>query len=466
MAFYGVSQYRAAYRSGALSPVQAVGDHLQCAKALSKSVNAVSAVDPAALAQAEDSAARYRAGEGVRPLEGMPVIVKDSYHVKGLPRWHGTAVHPGAVSDHDSEPIARLREAGAIVAAKGTMPDMGMLASGLSSQFGIVRNPWDPAMSPGGSSSGVAAALASGAFAFGLGTDIAGSVRLPAGHCGLAAIKPTQGRIAYSPASTMRSSGVMARSVADVVAGLMAVGRAAATDPWCLPGRFEPVPFEAVAARLPRVGVVCDMGYGTPAEPVVTEAVHAAALRLERAGFRAESVSPGLSDADFDNADLVFKAHAAAEVRASERPAAVLPLVASWLEGADAVPMADYEDAMAGLLATVGKLQARLGAYDFLISPVVPVAGFPAESPGPGDETQLLHHASFTAWFNQTCQPAAVYRETDDAARCLPVGVQVVGRRFDDAGVLAVAQYLESTRESVAPFPCLEGVPSYEDIDR
>lgn len=466
MAAFGISDYRAAYRAGALSPVQIVRDHAACADVLSDTVNAISAVNRAAEAQAEESAARYRAGEGIRPLEGVPVIVKDSYHVKGLPRWHGSAIHPGTCSDHDSEPIARLREAGAIVVAKGTMPDMGMLASGLSSQFGIVRNPWDVSMSPGGSSSGVGAALAAGAFAFGLGTDIAGSVRLPAGHCGLAAIKPTQGRIAYSPASTMRSSGVMARCVADVVAGLMVVGQSSFSDPWCLPGRFEPTSFEAVAARMPRVGVLCDMGYGIPVEPVVAEAVHAAVWRLEQAGFRAESVSPRLSDADFDNADLVFKAHAAAEVRSSERPDAVLPLVKDWLEGSQDIPMADYEDAMCGLLSTVSRLEARLGDYDFLVSPVIPVAGFPAESAGPGDERQLLHHACFTAWFNQTCQPAAVYREADDPAKGLPIGVQVVGRRFDDAGVLAVAAFLESTRGEVSPFPVLEGVPCYDDIYR
>lgn len=150
-----------------------------------------------------------------------------------------------------SEPIARLREAGAIVVAKTTMPDMGMLGSGISSQFGIVRNPWDTTVSPGGSSAGVGASLACGLGAFGLGTDIAGSVRLPAAHCGLAAIKPTQGRIAYSPASTMRSSGVMGRSVSDVVEGLLAVGKQAPTDPMCLPGAFRATAFEEVLQRLP-----------------------------------------------------------------------------------------------------------------------------------------------------------------------------------------------------------------------
>lgn len=460
---FGTARFRSAYRRRELSPVEAVEAQLTYAGEVSDKVNAISQISPTAIDEARESERRWAAGCPIGPLDGVPVVVKDSYHIAGMKRWHGSAIHNGdAPSTGTSEPIARLREAGAIVVAKTTMPDMGMLGSGISSQFGIVRNPWDTTVSPGGSSAGVGASLACGLGAFGLGTDIAGSVRLPAAHCGLAAIKPTQGRIAYSPASTMRSSGVMGRSVSDVVEGLLAVGKQAPTDPMCLPGAFRATAFEEVLQRLPRAGLLLDVGYGTPTDPVVAAATQAAAARLEAAGFAVEPVSLGLGEADFANADLVFKAHAAAEVRASRHPEAALDLVGRWLEGADAIPMADYEDAMCGLLATVAKIEQAAGSFDFLISPVIPMLPFAADSPGPGDEDMLLHHTHYTAWFNQTGQPAAVYREANDAATNLPIGVQVAARRFDDAGALAVAGYLEATRPAVSPFPTFEKVPAYE----
>lgn len=458
----GVSGYRAAYRSGVLSPEEVVSSHLAYARRVSEQVNAISAISPTALDEARLSTKRWREGGPIGPLDGIPVVVKDSYCIEGMPRWHGSAIHDGdSASVLSSEPILRLREAGAIVVAKTTMPDMGMLASGISSQFGIVRNPWDKEMSPGGSSAGAAASLAAGLGAFALGTDIAGSVRLPACQCGLAAIKPTQGRIAYSPASTMRSSGVLARTVADVIEGLCVVGCEAPSDPWCLPGRFFPMAFEQAAQRLPHVGVVLDMGYGTRPDAAVCEAVEAAAKRLEAESFLVESLNLDLADSDFDNADLVFKAHALAEVRSSRDPGAVLPQVREWISGSDHLVMADYEDALGGLLSTVSHIEQKLKDYDFLLCPVVPVAGFPADSPGPGDESQLLHHTQFAAWWNQTCRPAAVYRETTDPASGLPIGVQIVGRRFDDAAVLALAQRLEATRDSVPGFPMFTGVPDY-----
>lgn len=457
-------QYRAAFLSGILRPSDVIDRHMRYAHTVAHRVNAISAFNEAAMEQALLSDARYSSGCPKGPLDGVPVIVKDSYHVSGLPRWHGSAIHDGdPVSSSSSEPIERLEEAGAIIIAKGTMPDMGMLASGISSQFGIIRNPWNIRMSPGGSSSGVGAALACGLAAFGLGTDIAGSVRLPAAHCGLAAIKPTQGRIAYSPASVMRSSGVLARTIEDVIEGLSVVGKQAGSDPWCLPGEFRPVHVQSVLAKAPRVGVLLNMGYGLAPDQIVVNAVEHAAMRLERQGCVVKPLELHLTNADFDNADRVFKAHAAAEIRASRHPESVLGLVADWVEEADALGMADYEDAMNGLLESVARIEKELQGFDYLISPVIPVSGFPADSPGPGDEHELLYHTQFTAWWNQSARPAAVYCETVDEDLHLPVGVQVIGRRFDDAGVLALAGLLEKTRGIDLHFPSFEGVPDYGD---
>ncbi len=520
---YRIAQYRAAYRRGDLSPLQVIGDHLSYTRSITSKINALSALNPMAMEEAKQSADRYAQSAPIGPLDGIPVIVKDCFRVKGMRRWNGTAIHDGdSASSETSEPVMRLREAGAIIIAKTTMPDMGMLASGISSQFGITMNPWDADVSPGGSSSGTAAALAAGLGALGLGTDLAGSVRLPSGHCGLAAIKPTQGRIAYSPASSMRSAGVVGRSVSDVIEGLSVVGTHASSDVMSLPGSFTSCTFESVLQRLPRVGVIESMGYGHPVESEVRDAVNAAAHRLEQVGCLVELASPDLTDADFDNANRVFQARAAAEVRASRHSKKLLEPITHWLEGADTLCMADYEDALNGLLATARNLERRTSCYDFLLCPVIPVSGFDAYSFGPGNESnsgkksknksgqepmdkseqgQLnkpeqdltgkleqeltdkpeqeptdkseqdlmgkldqdpLYHTQFVAWFNQTGQPAGVYREAHDDVRGLPIDVQVVGRRFDDGGVLAVAQYLERTRGRLPAFPRFEGAPCYE----
>jgi amidase/aspartyl-tRNA(Asn)/glutamyl-tRNA(Gln) amidotransferase subunit A len=512
---YRIAQYRAAYRRGDLSPLQVIGDHLSYTRSITSKINALSALNPMAMEEAAQSADRYARSDPIGPLDGIPVIVKDCFRVKGMRRWNGTAIHDGdSASAETSEPVMRLREAGAIIIAKTTMPDMGMLASGISSQFGITMNPWNADASPGGSSAGTAAALAAGLGALGLGTDLAGSVRLPSGHCGLAAIKPTQGRIAYSPASSMRSAGVVGRSVSDVIEGLSVVGTHASSDVMSLSGSFASCAFESVLQRLPRVGVIVSMGYGHPVEPEVRDAVNAAAHRLEQAGFLVELVSLDLTDADFDNANRVFQARAAAEVRASRHSKKLLEPLAHWLEGADSLCMADYEDALNGLLATASKLERRTSCYDFLLCPVIPVSGFDAYSFGPENENNSekmslnklkqdsmgkseqdplnkpeqeltdklkreptdkldkdskdsldrgpLYHTQFVAWFNQTGQPAGVYREAHDHVRNLPIGVQVVGRRFDDGGVLAVAQYLERTRGNLPELPRFEGAPCYE----
>lgn len=460
---FGIDQYGKAYRDGSLTPSQVAADHIDYAKVVSRECNAISVLNPKAMEMAEASTRRFAQGNEKGPLDGVPVVVKDSYHVKGLRRWHGSAIHDGdAPSSFSSEPICKLEAAGAVIIAKTTMPDMGMLGSGISSQFGIVRNPWDLSKSPGGSSSGVGASLSSGLAAFGLGTDIAGSVRLPAGHCGLAAIKPTQERIAYSPASQMRSSGVLARSVADVEQALECVGTSSESDPWSLPGAFKAKPAGPILDRKPKVGLLLDMGYGTPLDPVVARFVTRAAERLTRMGCQVEPIPLDLTDKDFSNADRVFKAHAVAEIRSSSHPEAVLDYVAEWVKEAERLSMADYEDALNGVLGTACHVTGMTERFDYLISPVIPVTGFDADSPGPGDEEQLLHHTQFTAWFNQTCQPAAVYCEGVDDATRLPVGVQIVAKRFDDAGALAIAGILERTRPEQIDYPHFEEVPEYD----
>ncbi|MEY2873911.1 MAG: hypothetical protein RLZZ373_1282, partial [Pseudomonadota bacterium] len=204
------------YRQGDLSPVEATRAVLDHIARWEPHLHATYALDPdGAMQQAQASEARWRRGEPCGLLDGVPTMVKENIATRGTPTPLGTAatvLTPAAV---DAPPAARLREAGAVLLGKTTMPDYGMLSSGLSSFHPLTRNPWDLRKNPGGSSAGAAAGAAAGYGPLHLGTDIGGSVRLPASWCGVFTLKPSLGRIPIQPAYAGRVAGPMTRTVAD-----------------------------------------------------------------------------------------------------------------------------------------------------------------------------------------------------------------------------------------------------------
>ena len=165
--------------------------------------------------QAAASAERWRAGTPLSALDGVPVTIKDNIAVKGFATPVGTASGDMTPSAADAPPTARFREAGCVLLGKTTMPDFGMLASGLSSLHGITRNPWNLARNSAGSSSGAGAGIVAGSGPLALGTDIGGSVRLPAAYNGIFALKPSLGRIPIYPPYLGRVTGPMTRTVMD-----------------------------------------------------------------------------------------------------------------------------------------------------------------------------------------------------------------------------------------------------------
>ena len=178
-----------AYRSRALSPVEAMQDVLERIAAFEPHIRATYLLEPErALKDAGASEARWQRDEPAGPLDGVPTTIKDNIATKDEPVPLGTAATELKPAPADAPPAARLREAGAILFAKTTMPDYGMLSSGLSSFHPLTRNPWDLSKNPGGSSAGAGAAGAAGYGPLHLGTDIGGSVRLPGGWCGLVAL--------------------------------------------------------------------------------------------------------------------------------------------------------------------------------------------------------------------------------------------------------------------------------------
>src|SRR3954454_13767368 len=190
----------AGFRAKQFSPSEVLEDVLAHIAVWEPHLKALYAFDPeAARASAEASTERWRKGEPVGALDGVPVTIKENIATKGVPVPLGAATTRLVPAALDAPPAARLREAGAVIFSKTTMPDYGMLSSGLSSFHPLTRNPWDLSKNPGGSSAGGGAAGAAGYGPLHLGTDIGGSVRLPACCCGLVGLKPSLGRIPIDP---------------------------------------------------------------------------------------------------------------------------------------------------------------------------------------------------------------------------------------------------------------------------
>src|SRR6202158_77506 len=275
----------AGFRARQFSPSQALEDVLAHIAAWEPHIKALYAFDPeGARATARASTERWHNGEPAGPLDGVPVTIKDNIATKGVPVPLGAASVKLVPAPVDAPPAARLREAGAVIFSKTTMPDYGMLSSGLSSFHPLTRNPWDISKNPGGSSSGAGAAGAAGYGPLHLGTDIGGSVRLPACWCGLVALKPSLGRIPVDPPYVGRVAGPMTRIVDDAALMMSVLSLPDSRDGMSLP----PNDFDwNIRARSPkglRIGLMLDLGVGQALEQDVREVAVKAAKAFEAAG--------------------------------------------------------------------------------------------------------------------------------------------------------------------------------------
>src|SRR5712671_3386039 len=258
----------AAYRSKQLSPVEATRAVLAHIRAWEPHLHATYAHEgDESIVQAEASQARWLKGAPIGPLDGVPTMIKENIATKGVPVPLGTAASVLSPAERDAPPAARLREAGAVILGKTTMPDYGMLSSGLSSFHPLTRNPWDFSKNPGGSSAGAAAGLAAGYGPLHIGTDIGGSIRLPAGWCGVFGLKPSLGRVPIDPPYIGRVAGPMTRSVADAAMLMSVLSRPDGRDHMSLP--YQSCDWLALERDLTglRLGLLLDVGCGLPVEP-------------------------------------------------------------------------------------------------------------------------------------------------------------------------------------------------------
>ena len=446
----------AGYRAKQFSPSEVLEEVLDHVAVWEPHIKALYLFDPeGARAVAKASTERWNKGEPMGTLDGVPATIKDNIATKDQPVPLGAASVKLVPSPKDAPPAARLREAGAIIFSKTTMPDYGMLSSGLSSFHPLTRNPWDLSKNPGGSSSGAGAAGAAGYGPLHLGTDIGGSVRLPACWCGLVGLKPSLGRVPVDPFYVGRVAGPMTRIVDDAALMMSVLSRPDRRDGMSLPA--HEINWKALdkSPRKLRLGLMLDAGTGQPLEKEVRDVAIKAAKAFESAGAVITEVDGILTREMLDGIDNFFRARSwddLAKLTPEER-AKTLPYILSWAEtGARLSGL----DVMRGFNATMAIRTAAAKLFcdlDYVVSPVSPVVNFPAEFASPvNDPEKPFEHIAFTVPWNMSENPAVSLNGGYDK-KGFPIGVQIVGRRFDDLGVLGMAKAFEGLRGPQKPWP-------------
>ena len=442
-------QLGSAYQHGALSPVEVTKAHLARADLVDTVLNAFTLIDrDGALAAARASEERWRPGTPSGPLDGIPVTLKDAVTVKGWPSRYGSRATDATPQRVDSPTVRLLRQAGAVLIGQTAIPEFGWKALTDGPLYGITRNPWNPELTPGGSSGGAAVAAATGAGVLHLGTDGGGSIRVPAAFNGVVGHKPTFGRVpAYpsSPFGTLSHIGPIARRVADASLMLDVLSGKDRRDwnqnPLAFPPR-DSAPLEALAGA--RIGLWVEPPAGSLADDVAEVFGEAAAL-IGAHGARLEPINPPL-DGVLDLFHLLWFSGAASvvgSVGAGARQKMDRGLL-SIGEAGTRFTAADYVAAGIRRAEFGAAMEALFETCDLIISPATTVTPFAVGAevpPGSGLE-RWTEWASFSFPLNLSQQPACTV-PCGRTAEGLPVGLQIIGRRGADWNVLAAAAACE-----------------------
>ncbi|CAN5858962.1 amidase [soil metagenome] len=436
--FASVTALGHAYRDGTVTPADVVQELLGRIEMLDAHLNAFATVSEMAHEEAERATRELAEGNDRGALHGVPVAVKDLIKVRGAPTGFGSCVGRVVREEEDAVVVARLRDAGAVILGKTNLLEYAYGA--VHPEVGPTLNPWDLGRTAGGSSGGSAAALAAGLAPLALGTDTGGSIRIPAAYCGVVGLKPTWGRVStagvFPLSQSLDAVGPMARNCADA-ALLLEV----------LQGNPRPGDFHSGDLDGAVLGIPEDYIELTNLEPGVETVFRNAVTALREAG--AKIVEVPFADFASANETLLDILHPEASVihERSIRSVAAgyAPTTRAQLEHGFTLPAVQYVRAKQRQEALIGLFETLMTGVDALLTPSV---GFvaPAEDPAVnGEEGAAEMH--FSGPFNLLGAPALSVPFGFSAG--LPVGVQIVGRRGDDAGVLRVGAALEA----LAPNP-------------
>jgi aspartyl-tRNA(Asn)/glutamyl-tRNA(Gln) amidotransferase subunit A len=447
------------YRTRAVSPVEATRAALARIERLNPRLNAFCHLAPdEALLAARASEQRWREGRPCGPLDGVPASIKDLILTRGWPTLRGSrTVDPKQPWDVDAPATARLREAGAVLLGKTTTPEFGCKGETNSPLTGITRNPWNPAKTPGGSSGGTAAAVAAGMGPISLGTDGAGSVRIPAAFCGNFGCKPSFGRVpAYplSPFGSVAHLGPHTMSVRDAALMLNVLKQPDARDWTSLPPDDSDylAHLDRGIAGL-KLAYSPTLGYAKNVHPEVAAAVRAAVAQLQSLGASIDEVDPGIDDPLPITTGLWFVgAWTIWNTLDAEQQARTDPDFAAEAQLGSGYSALDVQRLTLARGALGAHLRQFMQRYDLLVTPTVAVPAFDARAPGsqPLTPQNMLGWTPFSYPFNLTQQPACTIPcgLTSDG---LPIGLQFVGPMFGDALVLRAARAYETVRPIPRP---------------
>jgi aspartyl-tRNA(Asn)/glutamyl-tRNA(Gln) amidotransferase subunit A len=466
LCFLSAHELLGLYRRRELSPLEVARAVLDQISAANPRINALYHVDAdGTLGAARASQARWLRGEPQGLLDGVPVTLKDSIYVAGMPTFHGTRACAHLPSpQRDSPATARLREHGALILGKSAMPDFGVIAAGVSSLYGVTRNPWNLERNAGGSSSGAGAALAAGFGPLAVGSDIGGSVRIPAAFCGIVGLKPSYGRVPLAEPWMGLVAGPMARTVSDTALLLNVISGADATDYTALPWEARDY-LNGIDAGVSgvRFGLLSDIGFGLPVDPEVQSRVEAAAAVLLSLGGSVHAMPPIFEADPEQHFDRMMQAWAwyDFDLLSPEQQQATLAEVAEWCRDGATLSGADLTRAQIGIADLRRRVLAACAPYDYVLAPTMAITPYAAELPWPAGGTR---HNPFCFPFNLSEQPAlSVCCGLTESG--LPVGLQIIGKRFDDAGVLRVGRAYEAARpplpRPVAVRPAKKGISEY-----
>ncbi len=441
---------RELYRSGELSPVEVASSALNHAENINKSLNAFAVLDrKRALRAAEQSQTRWRSGAPLGPLDGMPVTIKEFASVEGWSTRRGSALTSGEPAAASTMFVDRLLRAGMTPLGKTRAPEFNWKGVTDSPAFGITRNPWNAMLTPGGSSGGCAAAVASGIVRVSMGSDAGGSVRIPAAFTGLIGLKPSFGRIPANPLPSAFSqvvhTGPIAANMRDLAEVMQAASGPSGQDWTSFTGAMmDDVEALSGSAKALRVGVLDASRWSSSSAEVQRGMAETVAL-IESAGFDMRTVDFDVAEAS-STAAIFYRVGCEAAVRnvqVADR-SRLDPGLLAFVASIEALTLADYLEACRARDRHANTLTALFDHVDVLMLPTVPILPFKAGclTPEGWPSDDWMSWNSFTPAFNISQVPALTFPVWPEGSE-LPVGIQFVAPRYRDDRLMTLGAWLE-----------------------
>ena len=455
-------------RTGALSPVTYMRAVLDAATAGQPALNPfVTIMADQAMAGARAAEQAVQDGLPLGPLHGIPVSVKDQVDVEGVPTTHGSAIFAAAMPAGDDVVVARLRTAGAVVFAKTRLPEFGHKGLTDGPSFGTTRNPWDPSRTTGGSSGGAAAAVALGIGPLALGTDGAGSIRIPAACCGIVGLKPTLGSIPWQQATdafgNYTYAGPMARTVTDAALMRAAMIGPSEHDPWTLGSSERGLSPGLVGRDLSglRIGVIARTA-NPRVQAEMADNAAASVDALVSMGAVAEPAGEGVDWMEMPGRVMYQANYAVAmERHLAEWRDRMDPSLLAFMERGAGFTLSEFRQGQFARTRLFRAVQSLFTRYDVLMMPTLSRTALPADFDAAHDEVEIDGErcgitrqgwSSYVYPFNLTGHPALTL-PSGFAADGLPTAVQVVGRWGADLDLLRLGALLEDSRPWAAKRP-------------